>query len=82
MSLALRSQWRRSAGAIGSPAILRTLTDERRAAMEAVTPLRRIGRPSDIASLAVFLASDDSAYINGAAIVADGGLLARTGMPI
>jgi meso-butanediol dehydrogenase / (S,S)-butanediol dehydrogenase / diacetyl reductase len=69
-------------GAIGSPAILRTLTDERRAAMEAVTPLRRIGRPSDIASLAVFLASDDSAYINGAAIVADGGLLARTGMPI
>jgi NAD(P)-dependent dehydrogenase (short-subunit alcohol dehydrogenase family) len=69
-------------GAIGSPAILRTLTDERRAAMEAVTPLRRIGRPSDIASLAVFLASDDSAYINGATIVADGGLLARTGMPI
>ena len=69
-------------GAIGSPAILRTLTDERRAAMEAVTPLGRIGRPTDIASIAVFLASDDAAYINGAAIVADGGLLARTGMPI
>jgi NAD(P)-dependent dehydrogenase (short-subunit alcohol dehydrogenase family) len=69
-------------GAIGSPAILRTLTDERRAAMEAVTPLGRIGRPGDIASLAVFLASDDAAYINGAAIVADGGLMARTGMPV
>ena len=50
--------------------------------MEAVTPLGRIGKPGDIASLAVFLASDDAAYINGAAIVADGGLMARTGMPV
>jgi meso-butanediol dehydrogenase/(S,S)-butanediol dehydrogenase/diacetyl reductase len=50
--------------------------------MEAVTPIGRIGRPGDIASLAVFLASDDASYINGASIVADGGLTARTGMPI
>jgi meso-butanediol dehydrogenase / (S,S)-butanediol dehydrogenase / diacetyl reductase len=69
-------------GVIGSPAILRMFTDERRAAMEAVTPLRRIGRPSDIASLAVFLASEDAAFINGATLVADGGLMARTGMPV
>ena len=69
-------------GAIGSPAILRTLTDERRAKMEAVTPMKRIGRPTDIASVAVFLASDDSAYVNGTTIVADGGLMARTGFPI
>jgi len=69
-------------GAIGSPAILRTLTDERRAKMEAVTPLKRIGRPSDIASVAVFLASDDASYVNGTTIVADGGLMARTGFPI
>ena len=69
-------------GVIGSPAILRMFTDERRERMEKATPLRRIGRPSDIASIAVFLASDDSAYINGSAIVADGGLMARTGMPV
>jgi meso-butanediol dehydrogenase / (S,S)-butanediol dehydrogenase / diacetyl reductase len=69
-------------GVIGTPAILRMFTDERRAAMEAATPLRRIGRPADIASLAVFLASDDAAFINGATLVADGGMLAGTGMSI
>ena len=69
-------------GVIGSPAILKTFTDEQRTRMEKATPLRRIGRPTDIASLAVFLASDDSSFINGSAIVADGGLMARTGMPI
>ena len=59
-------------GPIGTPAILRMFTDERRAAMDAATPLGRIGRPQDIASIAVFLASDDAAFINGTTIVADG----------
>jgi 3-oxoacyl-[acyl-carrier protein] reductase len=68
-------------GVIGSPAILRTFSDEWRARMERATPLRRIGRPTDIASLAVFLASEESSFINGSAIVADGGLMARTGIP-
>ena len=47
----------------------------------AATPLGRIGRPQDIASIAVFLASDDAAFINGTTIVADGGLTASTGTP-
>ena len=68
-------------GPIGTPAILRMFTDERRAAMDAATPLGRIGRPQDIASIAVFLASDDAAFINGTTIVADGGLTASTGTP-
>ncbi len=38
-------------------------------------PKGRIGRPEDIANLAVFLASEDSDYISGAAIVIDGGWL-------
>jgi NAD(P)-dependent dehydrogenase (short-subunit alcohol dehydrogenase family) len=39
----------------------------------AVTPMRRIGMPQDIADAATFLASDRSAYINGDEIVVDGG---------
>jgi NAD(P)-dependent dehydrogenase (short-subunit alcohol dehydrogenase family) len=38
-------------------------------------PKGRLGRPEDIASLATFLASDESDYISGAAIVIDGGWL-------
>jgi 3-oxoacyl-[acyl-carrier protein] reductase len=38
------------------------------------TPLGRIGTPSDIAKVAVFLASDDSGWLTGEIIVASGGL--------
>lgn len=37
-------------------------------------PLRRLGKPEDIANLAVFLASDDADYITGQVIEVDGGL--------
>ena len=38
------------------------------------TPLRRWGLPEEIASTALFLASADATYLNGAIIVADGGI--------
>ena len=38
-----------------------------------MTPLGRLGRPSEIAALAVFLASDESSYMTGAAVSIDGG---------
>ncbi len=39
------------------------------------TPLGRVGTPEDVAKLALFLASDDSSFITGAAIPIDGGFL-------
>jgi 3-oxoacyl-[acyl-carrier protein] reductase len=38
------------------------------------TPLGRIGQPGDIASIAVFLASEDSAWLTGEQLLASGGL--------
>jgi dehydrogenase/reductase SDR family member 4 len=49
--------------------------DEARArARIQATPLRRLGEPSDIGGIAVFLASDAAAFITGQCIVADGGV--------
>jgi len=39
------------------------------------TPMGRFGNPSEIASVAAFLASDDASYITGQTIYADGGAL-------
>lgn len=40
------------------------------------TLLKRLGNPDDVARAALFLASDDSAWITGAALTVDGGVLA------
>jgi NAD(P)-dependent dehydrogenase (short-subunit alcohol dehydrogenase family) len=39
-------------------------------------PLRRTGTPVDVAHLALYLASDESSYVTGAAFTIDGGLVA------
>ncbi len=44
-------------------------------------PARRLGHAEEIAGVAAFLASDEAAYVNGAVIVVDGGIAARTGAP-
>jgi len=49
---------------------------ERMAALVADTPLKRLGRPEEVAALAVMLASDEAEYMTGAELTLDGGLLA------
>jgi NAD(P)-dependent dehydrogenase (short-subunit alcohol dehydrogenase family) len=44
-------------------------------ALSQVAPIKRAGQPVDIAHCAVFLASDESSYINATDIVVDGGVL-------
>jgi NAD(P)-dependent dehydrogenase (short-subunit alcohol dehydrogenase family) len=39
-------------------------------------PVGRVGTPSDVASAAAFLASDEAAFVTGAALTVDGGLTA------
>jgi len=50
--------------------------EARMAALVADTPLKRFGTVEEVAALAVFLASDKSAYMTGAELILDGGLLA------
>ena len=53
--------------------------DAREAAMKAIVadcPMKRFGTPEEVAAVAVMLASDEAAYINGTEIVIDGGILA------
>ena len=50
-----------------------TGTDERKAGLAATVPLKRVGRPEEIAQTIVFLASDKGSFMTGATIAVDGG---------
>lgn len=49
-----------------------------RARRDAMSPTGRSGTPWDVANAALFLASDDAAYVNGVCLPVDGGLAARS----
>lgn len=42
-----------------------------------VIPLRRLGRPDEIAAMVAFLASDDASYCQGGSFIVDGGMSAQ-----
>lgn len=62
-------------GAIATPINQATLDDPaKKAAAIAPIPLARFGTPEEVAGLATYLASDESAYVTGSTFVMDGGL--------
>ncbi len=63
-------------GAIKTPMNAALLANpEQLATLVANIPLKRLGRPEDVAGVAAFLASPDADYITGSTIRVDGGLL-------
>jgi len=54
-----------------------TGTDERKAGLAATVPLKRVGRPEEIAHTIVFLASGKASFITGASYLVDGGKTAQ-----
>lgn len=71
-----------SPGAVDTPLTVLTTGDPTaRAAFEAAIPLRRYGRPAEIAAAIAFLAADEASFVNGANLLVDGGVTAGTGHP-
>jgi len=62
-----------SPGYTATPGLSHFMTDEEKASAVASVPLGRIGMPDDLGKAAVFLASNDSAYITGIELFVDGG---------
>jgi NAD(P)-dependent dehydrogenase (short-subunit alcohol dehydrogenase family) len=63
-------------GIVDTPLQAPYLTDAIRKEFETGIPLGRIAQPREIANVALFLASDESSYVTGAELVADGGFTA------
>jgi NAD(P)-dependent dehydrogenase (short-subunit alcohol dehydrogenase family) len=65
-------------GIIATPMQAPYLKDpKKRRSFEESIPLGRIAHPREIARVALFLASDDSSYVTGTEIIADGGFMAQ-----
>jgi NAD(P)-dependent dehydrogenase (short-subunit alcohol dehydrogenase family) len=60
-------------GQVATPMMEEVMTEEMKAVFESLIPRGEMGRPEEIASVALFLASDDSSYVNGMELVVDGG---------
>jgi NAD(P)-dependent dehydrogenase (short-subunit alcohol dehydrogenase family) len=54
-----------------------TGTDEKKAGLAATVPLKRVGRPEEIAQTILFLSSDKASFITGASYLVDGGKTAQ-----
>jgi NAD(P)-dependent dehydrogenase (short-subunit alcohol dehydrogenase family) len=64
-------------GFIGTRGVLEFAATEAGRVMTDLTPMGRLGAPSEVAAAASFLASDDASFITGSELHVDGGYLAR-----
>ena len=62
-----------SPGQVATPIQDQTFDEATKRQFEALIPRGKMGRPEEIASVALFLASDDSSYVNGVELAVDGG---------
>jgi NAD(P)-dependent dehydrogenase (short-subunit alcohol dehydrogenase family) len=61
---------------IATPMQDQVLTEEAKRMFESLIPRGKMGRPEEIAAVALFLASDDSSFVNGVELSVDGGFSA------
>jgi glucose 1-dehydrogenase len=63
-------------GAIATPINEPTLKDpEKLAELQSMIPLARVGKPEEVAEVALFLASEASSYVTGSTYYVDGGMI-------
>ncbi len=63
-------------GMVDTPLQEPYLTPEKKKAIGDSLPLKRLGKPEDIAYTALFLASDESSWMTGSELIVDGGFIA------
>jgi NAD(P)-dependent dehydrogenase (short-subunit alcohol dehydrogenase family) len=63
-------------GQVATPIQEQLFDEETKAQFEALIPRGKMGSPEEIATVALFLASDDSSYVNGMELIVDGGTTA------
>ena len=63
-------------GYIDTP-LLKDIPDDKKQALLALHPIGRLGRAEEVASVVLFLASDESSFVTGASILVDGGYTAQ-----
>jgi NAD(P)-dependent dehydrogenase (short-subunit alcohol dehydrogenase family) len=62
-------------GQVDTPMMDKVLSEEAKKQFGSLIPRGKMGVPEEIATVALFLASDDSIYVNGVELVADGGMV-------